>query len=89
MVTPSVLQLCIPVQTQTVPPTVTITTIDNMDGATFTTIIPNASPPLGRTATLMTNLHGQYLLIVDHVTNYQAIDDVVDKFYIKVCSDHH
>jgi hypothetical protein len=45
--------------------------IDNMDGATFTTIICNMSPPLGGTTMLTTNLHKQDLMMVDHVTNFR------------------
>ena len=34
------------------------------------------SPPLGRMATLMTNLDG--LVIVDHITNFQVVNDIMD-----------
>ena len=49
-----------------------------MDGATFTIVICNASPPLGGTMTSITNLHKQDLMIVDLVTNFRAIDDVTN-----------
>lgn len=44
--------------------------VDNMDGATFAIVICNAIPPLGGTTTSITNLHGQDLMIVDHVINF-------------------
>jgi hypothetical protein len=56
------------VQTQSVPLAVTDTTVDNMGGVTFTTIICNPSLPLGGTTTSTTKLHRQELMIMDHVT---------------------
>jgi hypothetical protein len=47
-----------------------------MDHVAFTSIIRNASPPLGGMATLMTNLHGP--MIVDHITNFQAVNDIMN-----------
>ena len=49
-----------------------------MNGAIFTTIFHNASPQFGGTAKSTTNLHGQDLMIVNHVTNFEAMDNVMD-----------
>ena len=49
-----------------------------MDDATFIIVIHNAPPPLGGTTMLTTILYGQDHMIVDHVTNFWAIDVVVD-----------
>lgn len=89
------------IQTHMVPPSITNTTVDNMDGATFTTIFHNVSPPFGGMEKSTTNLHGQDLVIVNHVTNFKAIDNVMDtmledvlgeggnQFHRKVCSNQY
>ena len=58
------------VETQTPHPSVTSTAVDNMNDAAFTTIIRHASPSVPITE--------QELMLIEHVTNFDAVDAVVD-----------